>query len=108
MATRLLAEGHDVVAANEDPHLARLDDRSLLQHAASDERVLITCNVRDFPAIVRERGEEMREHAGCIILVRVDHSEFGIILRSLSRIFENLPTQEAWHNLCRFVSRSEV
>jgi hypothetical protein len=52
-ATQLQEQGHDVLAAADDPGLAALGDEDLLRAAARDGRTLVTENARDFDRIVR-------------------------------------------------------
>lgn len=99
--------GHDVVAAADDRALGNLNDPDLLAAAARQDRILVTCNIRDFPGILREWSMEGRQHAGCLMLVGIDHGEFGVILRALDRILRLHPDQAAWRNCPRFVSRPD-
>jgi len=72
-------EGHDVVCVSEVmPPTAT--DRSVLHHAISDGRILITCNRDDFLALANEL-----QHAGLIVLVRRRSrmAECGALLRLL-------------------------
>ena len=59
----LEAEGHDVRALDQDPMLEGMDDEEVLSAAAADERILVTHNTRDFPAILREWAAAQRPHA---------------------------------------------
>ncbi len=66
---------------------------------------MITFNVRDFPRLAQTWAEAGRHHAGCAILVGIDHSEFGTILRTLEAILTTRPHQEDWRDYTAFVSR---
>lgn len=99
--------GHDVMAAAEDPTLASLNDPDLLTAATDQDRILITCNIRDFPGILRKWGREGRQYAGCLMLVGIDHGEFGVILRALDRMLQRHPDQVGWRDCPRFVSRAD-
>lgn len=65
-ARRLRDQGHDVVAAAEDPILAALDDEELLRAATRDGRAVVTENVRDFDRIARDRSARGEHHAGVV------------------------------------------
>ena len=66
---------------------------------------MITFNVRDFPRIAREWAEAREQHAGCAIVVGIDHSEYGTILRTLEGILAARPHQGDWLDYTTFVSR---
>jgi predicted nuclease of predicted toxin-antitoxin system len=65
---RLEARGHDVRALDQEPALEGLDDEEVLATAASEQRILVTHNIRDFPSILREWAAVQRSHAGVILV----------------------------------------
>jgi len=65
-AGRLRDDGHDVIAAADDPMLASLPDEELLRAAAGDERALVTENAKDFDRIVRSWAASGKHHAGVV------------------------------------------
>lgn len=97
--------GHDVRTADEERALDGWSDDDLLALAAQEGRIMVTFNVRDFPRIAQEWAESGRPHAGCAIIVGIDHSEFGTILRTLEVVLSARPIQEDWHDYTTFVSR---
>ena len=80
-------------------------DEWLLALATEEERVLVTFDVHDFPAIVREWAEAGRAHAGCAIVVGVDHGEFGAIIEIVTRAMSDRPHQDDWRDLMMFLPR---
>jgi hypothetical protein len=98
---------HDVRAADEERELDGWADEALLALASDEERVLVTFDVKDFPGIARRWAEAARPHAGCAIVVGIDHGEFGTILRVLGSLFEEHSDQDAWRERTYFVSRGE-
>lgn len=98
--------GHDVKAANEDRSLDKWGDNELLALAASEDRIFVTFNARDFARIVREWAEAGRSHSGCAIFVGIDHGQFGLIIRRLQSELSTRPEPERWRNYTSFVSRS--
>lgn len=76
-----------------------------MELAAAQGRILVTCDVADLPDLLRDRAENRRCHAGCIILVGVDHSEFGAILRTLGAVLAARPHAHDWLDLALFVGR---
>lgn len=105
IAEALRAAGHDVHAADEVRALEGWSDWDLLTLAASEGRIMVTFNVRDFPRITQEWAEAGKTHAGCAIIVGIDHSEFGTILRVLEQMLTALPRQGDWKDYTTFVSR---
>ncbi len=101
------ARGHDVRAADEERELDGWADEVLLALACDEERVLVTFDVKDFPDIVRRWAESGRAHAGCAIVVGIDHGEFGTILRVLEGLFEERSDPDEWSGLTYFVARGE-
>lgn len=65
-AERLRVDGHDVVAASDDPVLATLPDDELLRRAARSGRAVVTENARDFDRIVRAWAVAGEHHAGVV------------------------------------------
>jgi hypothetical protein len=103
---RVLRErGHDVRAADEERELDGLEDEQLLELAATDGRLMITFDVRDFTVIARRWAEAGRAHAGLGIVVGIDHGEFGVILDALSHELDARPTESDWSELTLFIAR---
>lgn len=68
IALLLREAGHDVVAVVERQDLIGRSDRALLDTAASEDRAVITNNVKDFRPLAAERLAQGRGHAGLILL----------------------------------------
>lgn len=107
IATALRERGHDIRAADEERALDGSEDEAVLELATLEDRIMVSFNVRDFPRILREWAEGGRDHAGCVILVGIDHSEFGAILRVLDLVLAARPEQERWHNFPCFASKRQ-
>lgn len=105
VANALRDRGHDVRSVDEERALDGRTDDAVLQLAADEERVLVTCDVKDFARITRSWAEGGRHHAGCALLVGIDHAEFGSILRAIDTAFAARPDPGAWHDHTAFVSR---
>jgi hypothetical protein len=106
IATPLREQGHDVRAADEKRELDGSTDEALLSLAASEGRIFITFDVKDFPLIVRRWAEAVRTHAGCAIVVGVDHGEFRATLDIVARELVARPQQTDWSDLTLFLARS--
>jgi hypothetical protein len=105
IGTRLRDLGHDVRAVDEERALDGYFDGELLELATTEERVLVTFDVADFPRIVREWADEGRSHSGCAVVVGLGHHEFGAVLRALDAAFGSRPDASAWRDHLMFVSR---
>jgi len=105
IARRLRERGHDVRAANEEPQLDAWEDEALLQLAAAERRVMVTFNVKDFPRICVEWAGAGKHHAGCLILVGIDHGEFGTVLRVIDAAFATRPDPADWRDYAAWGTR---
>lgn len=106
VAVPLRDRGHDVRAVAEERKLDGTPDEELLALAAEDGRVLVTCDINDFPAITRSWAEAGRTHAGCAIVAGIDHGEFAAILDVITRAIAVYPVQADWTDLTLFLSRT--
>jgi predicted nuclease of predicted toxin-antitoxin system len=102
---RLEEDGHDVRALDQEVALERLGDDLVLALAAEEERILVTQDVHDFPAILREWAGAQRSHAGVILVYGIDHSEFKLIIRGIQRWLELYPEPESWIDLAAVLDR---
>lgn len=102
---RLRASGHDVRALDQEPALEGLDDDEVLALAATEQRILVTHNVADFPRILREWAAAQRTHAGVILVYGIDHSEFALIIRGIERWLELRPAQADWSDFPAMLDR---
>jgi predicted nuclease of predicted toxin-antitoxin system len=91
IAAMLRARGIDAVSAHEVGH-TQLDDRAQLRYATRSERVIVTCDIRDYAALTAETIASNESHAGIILVpssVRTD--ECGTIVKGLARIVRQYP-----------------
>lgn len=105
IARALRKPGHDVRAADEERELDGLADEEMLTMAAGEQRVLVTFDVKDFSTIARRWAEAGRTHAGCMIVVGIDHGEFGTILDTITRAIQARPRGDDWADLTLLLSR---
>lgn len=92
-------------AADEERELDGLPDDDLLALATIEQRILVTFNVADFPRIVRRWAEEGRAHAGCAIVVGIDHREFGTIISVIEHVLAARPDPSDWQEYTCFLAR---
>jgi nucleoside-diphosphate-sugar epimerase len=107
IASALRARGHDVRAVDEERALDGWSDESLLDLAAREGRITVTCNVKDFARLAGERLAGGGDHAGCLLIVGIDHSEFGLILRLIDAAIAERPQQEDWRDHAAWGIRAE-
>lgn len=91
--------GHDVLALAAEPALEGLDDPEVLALAATEGRILVTRNSRDFAPILRQWAEGGRPHAGCILIGSFDHSRFAEIVDGVRRLLEERPDPTDWSGI---------
>jgi predicted nuclease of predicted toxin-antitoxin system len=99
IGSALAKDGHDILSLASDPALGALDDPQVLELAAQQERILVTRNSRDFGPLLRERSEEGRHHAGCILIWTLGHHEFGAIISGVTRLLGEYSDPEQWRDL---------
>ena len=104
----LRADGHDVLALDEDAELGALADADILVLAAADRRILVTFDERHSVPLLRQWAEAGQTHHGCIIVYGLDHDEFGLILRGIRRLFDERPRQEDWVDLTDALTRQRA
>jgi hypothetical protein len=102
---RLEAKGHEVRALDQEQELEGLDDDEVLSMACVEERILVTHNVRDFPAILREWAAAGRSHTGVILVYGIDHREFDVIVRGIERCLDLYADSRNWADLALVVDR---
>ena len=95
IAVALRQRGHDVVAVAERPDLRRSADIAILAVAASEGRVVVTQNVRDFAALGARRLPSRKPHAGVVLVPRQrfrgSRSGFGLLIRALAAFLDAHP-----------------
>jgi predicted nuclease of predicted toxin-antitoxin system len=99
IAARLREAGHDVRALAEEAAFEGLSDPQVLELAASEQRICVTRNSRDFAPLAREWAEAQQPHAGLILIWTLDHSQFAEIVASVEQYLERWPSHEQWRGL---------
>jgi hypothetical protein len=101
-----LRQRYDVRAADEERELDGWEDERLLALAYEEGRIMVTFNVADFARVTTEWAAAGRSHAGCLLIVGIDHAEFGLILRVIERALVSRPDQESWIDYTAWGTRS--
>lgn len=106
IARALRAEGHDVRAADEERNLDGWGDERLLALAAVEGRIVVTFNVKDFARLTAGWAAAGIRHAGCLMVVGIDHAEFGLVLRVIEAALATRPDQESWIDYAAWGTRA--
>ena len=77
-------------------------DEEQLMYAASEERAILTFNIRDFVRIGRSWLESGREHTGVIVVEPVSRRQFGVLLSRVLSLL-NGTTAEEMRNQIRYL-----
>lgn len=67
---------------------------------------MITFNVKDFARLVSEWAAARTRHAGCLMIVGIDHSEFGLTLPVIEAALDVRPDQDSWIDYAAWGTRS--
>lgn len=95
---RLQAAGHDVRALDQEPELEALADEHVLALATAESRILVTHNVHDFPAVLRQWAQADRSHAGVILVYGIALNEFDVLERGIEAWLQRRPSQADWRD----------
>lgn len=106
IAAELRRRGHDVTAVTERSELVGLSDAEIFLDAASEDRSIVTENVRDFRRLAVEMTGRGQSHAGLILTTdhrfpRHDPRTVGRLVRALDELLSASPTLtdvEHWLN----------
>ena len=100
----LRAAGHDVVSAEADQGLRRLDDEPLLEYAWPKRRIMVTVNAKDFVPITSRWGKTGKNHAGCILIPpHVGNRNYGAVIAGVRDLVTDTE-QSDWKNLVVYIS----
>lgn len=103
IAELLRDRGHDVQAVVDRRDLAGRSDRVIVEIAASEERAVITNNVKDFRPLAAERLARGEAHAGLILLPSTRTRTRGaleMLANAIEQILrqhpDGMPATERW------------
>lgn len=99
---------HDVRAADEERELDGWEDERILALASEQGRIMLTFNVKDFARVATEWAAAGKSHAGCLLIVGIDHAEFGLILRVIEHALSTRAGQADWVDHTAWATRSAV
>jgi hypothetical protein len=87
---------HDVRALARE---GSLSDRDVLELAADEQRVLVTCNGRHFAPLAREWAEAGRSHSGIVLVWTLKNDQHAAIVRGIERLLAVYPTNSQWSDI---------
>lgn len=106
IAEALRERGHDVRAADEERELDGWEDERLLELATAENRIMVTFNVKDFARLASQWAAAGTRHAGCLMIVAIDHAEFGLTLRVIDAALDSRPDQASWEDYLAWGTRA--
>jgi predicted nuclease of predicted toxin-antitoxin system len=99
IAEELRKRGHDVVSLGERRDVRGLDDRELWNRASAEKRAVLTENVADFMALVREAAAGDEPHFGVIFTsprsLPRGAGTIGVYVELLDRLLRDRPSDDA-------------
>lgn len=90
----LAKHGHDVIHINRTPQRG-INDERVLELAASQGRVVVTFNVKDFMPLIGQWEAVGREHAGVILSKEIGPSE---LVRRLERLLASVTAADLYNS----------
>lgn len=96
LAMALRQRGYDVMTT-ADVGLLEASDEEQLVYAASQQRALVTHNIKHFPGVHAAWVEAGREHWGVIILI--GHSAVSVWLRRMENLLNRFSAEELQNQL---------
>lgn len=101
----LVESGHDVRALDSESDLEGMADPEVLELAATEGRVLITANIRDFEPLLRERAGVGRSHAGVILVPpSVRNEDFGVLISGIRKTLGGIE-QVGWVDRVKWLEK---
>jgi hypothetical protein len=91
LAAALRRHGYDIETTVEAGVL-EASDEAQLGHAVSQQRALVTHNIRHFPGIHARWIEAGQAHGGIIVLI--GHSAMGVWLRRMENLLHRFSAEE--------------
>ena len=104
LASSLRERGFDVISAVEVGNDA-LSDVAQFEYAISQQRVLVTFNIKDFVPLAEQFYVEGRQFSGLIVSPQIKGAQFSLLLRLILNLLhrvDDVSMQNAIHFLQSF------
>lgn len=98
LAADLRLRGYDVLTTQDAAKETASDEEQLL-FATSQNRALVTFNVRDFAILHQQWTAAGRHHAGIVVSQQLSSRQYGILLSRMLRLLNQLSAHEMRANL---------
>lgn len=97
VARQLRKKGYDVVSV-EEAQMREASDEQLLNFATSQNRALVTYNIRDFQLLLSKWHRAARHHSGIIFVNEKTASQktVGPLVRALKKLLDTAPRPQGW------------
>ncbi len=97
-AEDLRARGFDALTTQEAA-MNTASDEDQLQFAGSQNRAILTFNIRDFAPLHEQWTAAGRPHAGIVVSQQLGSRQYGLLLNGTLRMLETMTADELRNNL---------
>ncbi len=99
VARQLRKKGFDVLSV-EEARMREASDEQVLSFAASEKRVIVTYNIRDFQMLLLDWHRAGRHHSGIVFVSEKTASQktIGPLVRALKKLLDTAPRSRDWLN----------
>jgi predicted nuclease of predicted toxin-antitoxin system len=98
LAIDLRGHGYDVLTTEEAGKDTASDEEQLV-FATSENRAILTFNIRDFAPLHEAWQAAQRPHAGIIVSQQLGSRQYGILLPRMLRLLNHFTAEEMLSNL---------
>lgn len=98
LAVDLRGRGYDVLTTQEAGKDTASDEEQLV-FATSENRAILTFNIRDFAPLHEEWQAAGRPHAGIIVSQQLGSRQYGVLLQRMLRLLNHFTAAEMVSNL---------
>ena len=93
LADDLRAAGYDVLTSQQAGMAAAADEEQLA-FATREDRAILTFNIRDFAPLHHEWSTAARTHGGIIVSQQLGSRQYGLLLRRMLRLLNEVSADE--------------
>ncbi len=97
VARQLRKKGFDVLSV-EEARMREASDEQVLSFAASEKRVIVTYNIRDFQMLLLDWHRAGRHHSGIVFVSEKTASQktIGPLVQALKKFLDTAPRSSDW------------
>jgi predicted nuclease of predicted toxin-antitoxin system len=97
LAVDLQAKGYNVLTTEEAGKDTDSDEEQL-DFATSENRAILTFNIRDFAPLLADRQAAGRSHGGKIVSQQLGSRQYGLLLQRMLRLVDHFSAEEMMGN----------